>query len=101
MARTLECPPLFSETIIVAHMNWINQKPDIFPKEYYAKVRYRDKDKLCTIFSLDNTAYLIKFKSKQKAITLGQSIVLYDKKNICIGGGIISKRDIPFLKEHI
>ena len=101
VAQGEDHPALFSETIIVEHINWINEKPDIFPKEYYAKVRYRDKDKLCTIFSLDNTSYLIKFKSKQKAITLGQSIVFYNKESVCIGGGIISKRDIPFLKENI
>jgi tRNA-specific 2-thiouridylase len=101
VAQGEDHPALFSETIIVKHINWINQKPEIFPKEYYAKVRYRDKDKLCTIFSLDNTSYLIKFKSKQKAITPGQSIVLYNKEGVCIGGGIISKRDIPFLKENI
>ena len=59
-----------------------NEKPKIFPKKYYAKVRYRDKDKLCTIFSLDNGTYLVKFNSKQKAITPGQSIVLYDKEDV-------------------
>ena len=94
-------PALFSKQIIVEHINWINLKTKTFPKKYFAKVRYRDKDKLCTIFSLDNDTYLVKFKSKQKAITPGQSIVLYDKEGVCIGGGIISERDIPFLKESI
>ena len=94
-------PALFSEQIIVDHINWINLKPKTFPKKYYAKVRYRDKDKLCTIFSLDNDTYLIKFKSKQKAITPGQSIVLYNEDGICAGGGIITRRDIPYLKENI
>ena len=94
-------PALFSKTIIAKNMNWINKKPKILPKKYYAKVRYRDKDKECNIFSLDNNSYLIKFKSKQKAITAGQSIVFYDKEETCIGGGVISKRDIPFLGQNI
>jgi len=94
-------PALFSKTIIAKNINWINKKPNILPKKYYAKVRYRDKDKECNIFSLDNNSYLIKFKSKQKAITTGQSIVFYDKEGTCIGGGVISKRDIPFLGQNI
>lgn len=94
-------PALFSKTIIVEHINWINKKPTAFPKNYYAKVRYRDEDKLCTISSLDNNTYCIEFASSQKAITPGQSIVLYNKENVCIGGGIIAKRDIPFLKETL
>ena len=94
-------PALFSKTIIAKNINWINKQPKILPKKYYAKVRYRDKDKECNIFSLDNNSYLIKFESKQKAITTGQSIVLYDKEGTCIGGGVISKRDIPFLGQNI
>jgi tRNA-specific 2-thiouridylase len=94
-------PALFSKKIIVDDINWINKKPTTFPRNYYAKVRYRDEDKLCTIFSLDNNTYCIEFESEQKAITPGQSIVLYNEENVCIGGGIISKRDIPFLKETI
>ena len=101
VAQGEDHPALFSEQIIVEHINWISRKPKTFPRKYYAKVRYRDKDKLCNVFSLDNDSYLIKFKSKQKAITPGQSIVLYDEKGVCTGGGIISKRDIPFLKETI
>tara|TARA_X000000368_G_scaffold392177_1_gene356745 strand:- start:3135 stop:4244 length:1110 start_codon:yes stop_codon:yes gene_type:complete len=101
VAQGEDHPALFSKKIIVEHINWINKKPKILPKKYYAKVRYRDKDKECNIFSLDNNSYLIKFDSKQKAITTGQSIVLYDKKGTCVGGGIISKRDIPFLGQHI
>ena len=42
-----------------------------------------------------------KFDNKIKAITNGQSIVLYDEDGICIGGGIIRKRNIPFLGEEI
>ena len=94
-------PALFSKKIIVDNINWINKKPMILSKKYYAKVRYRDKDKECNIFSLDKNLYLIKFKSKQKAITRGQSIVLYEKEGTCIGGGVISKRDIPFLQQYI
>ena len=87
--------------IIVNAVNWISQKPTHFPKQLYAKVRYRDNDKACSVFCLNQNSYLVKFQSKQKAITPGQSIVFYDKNNICVGGGIISKRDIPFLNKTL
>ena len=94
-------PALFSKKIIVNAVNWISQKPTHFPKQLYAKVRYRDNDKACSVFCLNQNSYLVKFQSKQKAITPGQSIVFYDKNNICVGGGIISKRDIPFLNKTL
>ena len=94
-------PALFSKKIIVNNINWISQKPTHFPKQLYAKVRYRDNDKACSVFCLNQNSYLVKFKAKQKAITPGQSIVFYDKNNICVGGGIISKRDIPFLNKTL
>ena len=94
-------PALFSKKIIAKNVNWISKKPKKYPIQLYAKVRYRDNDKKCSVFYLEENSYLVKFKSKQKAITPGQSIVFYDKNGICYGGGIISKRDIPFLNEKL
>jgi Predicted tRNA(5-methylaminomethyl-2-thiouridylate) methyltransferase, contains the PP-loop ATPase domain len=86
---------------LLKNVNWISQKPKKYPIKFYAKVRYRDEDKECSVFYLEGNSYLVKFKSNQKAITPGQSIVFYDKNGICYGGGIISKRDIPFLGEKL
>ncbi len=36
-------PALFSKTIIAKNINWINKKPKILPKKYYAKVRKKSK----------------------------------------------------------
>ena len=94
-------PALFSKKIIVKKVHWISKTPKKYPIQLYAKVRYRDNDKACSVFCLKDNSYLVKFKSKQKAITPGQSIVFYDKNGICYGGGIISKRDIPFLNEKL
>ena len=94
-------PALFSEKIIVKKVHWISKTPKKYPIQLYAKVRYRDNDKACSVFCLKDNSYLVKFKSKQKAITPGQSIVFYDKNGMCYGGGIISKRDIPFLGEKL
>ena len=71
------------------------------PLECNAKVRYRDEDHTCKILSLNDGKCYVKFDNKIKAITNGQSIVLYNEDGICIGGGIIRKRNIPFLGEEI
>ena len=64
-------------------------------------VRYRDVDHPCQILSSNEDECYIKFDHAIKAITTGQSIVLYNENDICIGGGIIRKRNIPYLSEEI
>jgi tRNA-specific 2-thiouridylase len=71
------------------------------PFKCNAKVRYRDIDHSCSILSSKDDQCYIKFDHKIKAITSGQSIVLYHENGVCIGGGIIRKRNIPFLNEGI
>ena len=94
-------PALFSDELIAKNIFFNKNIKDKLPLSCYAKVRYRDNDKPCHIVSLDNDQFYIKFDKKIKAITKGQSIVLYDKFGICIGGGIITKRNIPYLKKGI
>ena len=53
------------------------------------------------ILSLNDDKCYVKFENKIKAITAGQSIVFYDNNGVCIGGGIIRRRNIPFLGEEI
>ena len=101
VAQGEDNPALFSKQVIAKNVNWISKMPKKYPIKLYAKVRYRDNDKICSVFYLKENSYLVKFESEQKAITPGQSIVFYDKSGICYGGGIISKRDIPFLEEKL
>ena len=56
----------------------------------------RSESKIFEIGEVFGFTY-IKFDKKIKAITKGQSIVLYNKSGLCIGGGIIEKRNIPYL----
>ena len=64
-------------------------------------MRYRDIDHSSQILSSNKAECYIKFDNAIKAITTGQSIVLYNEDDIIIGGGIIRKRNIPFLGEEI
>ena len=68
----------------------INLLVDELPNEVYAKVRSRGGLKE-VIVSLEDNKMIVTFKEKERAITKGQSVVLYDKDMTCLGGGIIKE----------
>tara|TARA_X000000368_G_scaffold414682_1_gene404962 strand:- start:463 stop:1575 length:1113 start_codon:yes stop_codon:yes gene_type:complete len=101
IAQGADHPALFSDELIAINIFMNDNLNDKLPMFCYAKVRYRDNDKSCQIISLNDDQCYIKFDEKIKAITEGQSIVFYDKYGLCIGGGIIKKRNIPFLGKEL
>jgi tRNA-specific 2-thiouridylase len=54
-----------------------------------AKVRYRQADQACTVSKVRD-GYEVRFATPQRAITPGQSLVLYDGE-ACLGGGVIEQ----------
>lgn len=69
----------------------VNLLVDNLPDELYAKVRSRGQLKKCVVTFLDDNKMQVKLLENERAITLGQSVVLYDKNNCCLGGGIIEE----------
>ena len=87
-------PLLFTDTLQVSQLHWINGAPELLSSEgtssalhCTAKTRYRQSDQACTV-EKNNFGYLIKFDEPQRAVTPGQSVVLYQDE-ICLGGGVI------------
>jgi tRNA-specific 2-thiouridylase len=101
VAQGPDHPALFSDELIADNMYWNLDIQKNIPFKCNAKVRYRDIDHSCSILSSKDDQCYIKFDHKIKAITSGQSIVLYHENGVCIGGGIIRKRNIPFLNKEI
>lgn len=94
-------PKLFSNSLTATSIDWVQEKPATFPFECMAKTRYRQPDQHCTVHYLtDNSispsshpdrkegVYRITFSEPQRAVTPGQSVVLY-QGDTCLGGGII------------
>ncbi len=79
---------LFQKETIIENVNWISSKKPKLPVEVIVKVRYGQKSFPATIHYLQKK-YKLVFKNSQRAITPGQSAVLY-KGNKLLGGGIIS-----------
>lgn len=87
-----ECSELFSNGLYATDFNWIPEKPKEKEIECFAKFRYRQPDQAVKVTVLEDRKIKVDFKEKQRAITEGQFVVLYDKNGVCYGGGIIDKK---------
>lgn len=79
---------ILSDTAIVKDFNWISGRIPEEPVSCKAKVRYRQREQSCKVFPLGGSRVKIIFDEAQRAITPGQSAVLYDG-DVVLGGGII------------
>ena len=59
-----------------------------------AQTRYRQPDEACKVEVLDDGSLSVHFERPQRAVTPGQSLVLYDG-DVCLGGAIILSTDAP------
>lgn len=79
---------LFTDELTADNVNII-AKPDLYePVRVCAKVRYRHKEQPATAWQTEDGLLHVKFDEPQRAITKGQSVVLYDGDTV-VGGGII------------
>lgn len=88
-------PLLMSTQLVAGQLNWIAGEPPPCAR-LYAKTRYRQPDQACEITELDPQAghLRLRFDHPQRAVTPGQSVVLYDG-DFCLGGGIIECSNAP------
>lgn len=82
---------LFSNGLLASEFNWIPQPPAEQTFDCYAKFRYRQPDQKVKVTQLDASHVKVDFYQKQRAITPGQYVVLYDENGICYGGGVIDE----------
>lgn len=79
---------LFGRELIADDVNWISEELPSEPIRVTAKVRYRGKEEAATLTFLDDSHFKLVFDSPQRAITPGQSAVIYQGDTV-LGGGII------------
>ena len=77
----------YKKEIEIENVNWINGKASALNKTYKARIRYRQPLQNCKLLNTDY-GLLVTFTKPQRAITPGQSLVIYDGKTL-LGGGII------------
>lgn len=81
-------PALFAASLTAGDLNWISGAAPHCQWVYNAKSRYRQADAPCSIARLDADRCHVEFAEPQRAITAGQSVVIYESR-VCLGGGII------------
>lgn len=84
------CPEsgLYSKTLTASHANLIAVEKFDRPARVRAKIRYRAAEQPATVEQLSEDKLRIEFDEPQRAITPGQSVVLYDGGYV-VGGGVI------------
>ena len=89
-----EHPWMLSTMLEASQLAWVSGIAPETGSSLTAKVRYRQQDQAVSIEQIDANRMHLKFERAQRAVTPGQSVVLYDG-DVCLGGGIIEKMNTP------
>lgn len=87
-------PRLYALSLTASQLSWVAEEPPAQEFRCTAKFRYRQPDQPVTVRLTGQDTCEVVFDTPQRAITPGQSVVLYEG-DVCLGGGIIESRYIP------
>ena len=85
---------LYSQRLQSEAPSWVD---GVAPAAHFrcsARTRYRQSDQACTV-DVHESGLEIRFVEPQRAVTPGQSVVLYDDQ-VCLGGAVIASTDAPY-----
>jgi tRNA-specific 2-thiouridylase len=86
VAQGHDNPLLYRDNLNASQVFWVHLPP-LSPARLMARCRHRQPLQRCTVL-LQDDRLSVRFDAPQRAITPGQSVVLYDGR-VCLGGGII------------
>ena len=89
-----DSPWLQSRSLRSEAMHWIAGQPPATRLSCTAQTRYRQADEACEVEVHDDGSVSVQFACPQRAVTPGQSLVLYNG-DACLGGAIILSTDAP------
>ncbi len=85
---------LRSTTTWTEPAHWIAGSPPATRFRCHAQTRYRQHEEACEVMIDETGALQVRFAFPQRAVTPGQSLVLYDGE-VCLGGAVIAATDAP------
>lgn len=87
VAQGHDNPLLYRSELSARQLHWVSGHAPSRPLRCTARCRHRQPLQTCVVTPL-NDSLQVHFEHPQRAITPGQSVVLYDG-DVCLGGGII------------
>ena len=90
-----DSPWLLSQALRSEPAHWVAGAAPASRFRCTAQTRYRQPDEPCAVEVLDDGSLSVRFERPQRAVTPGQSLVLYDG-DACLGGAVILSTDAPF-----
>jgi len=85
---------LYSQRLQSETPTWVDAAAPAAQFRCTARTRYRQADQACTV-SVTDSGLEVRFDEPQRAVTPGQSVVLYDGE-VCLGGAVIAATDAPY-----
>ena len=82
---------LLSTTVIAEEVNYVSVDSLKIDTTVIAKIRYSDRGSLAKIKYINNDKLILEYLEPKRAITPGQSLVVYDEQGYVLAGGVISK----------
>ena len=89
-----DSPWLLSRSLRTEVAHWVAGAPPAKRFACTAQTRYRQPDQDCEVVVQADGTLALRFTQPQRAVTPGQSLVLYAGDN-CLGGAVIASTDAP------
>ncbi len=86
-------PALFSRQLRTGAVNWLAAEPALAAGDITVRLRYRQEDQPARVDQNPDGGVTITPVAPQRAVTPGQSAVIY-RHSRCLGGGVIEQTDI-------
>lgn len=83
-------PLLFTDCLEALQLHWVSGTAPTAGTRLVGKTRYRQPDQSCRITMIEGGVCALSFDRPQRAVTPGQSVVLYQDQE-CLGGGVIER----------
>jgi tRNA-uridine 2-sulfurtransferase len=94
VAQGHDHPLLFGRALIATQSHWVAGRAPRMPLRCTAKIRYRQCEQVCQLEYAPDGRLVARFEQAQRAITPGQSMVLYQGAR-CLGGAVIEQAEAP------
>ena len=89
-----DSPYLMSHTVDTEVAHWVAASAPARTFACSAQTRYRQREEACEVEITASGTLRVCFAAAQRAVTPGQSLVLYDG-DVCLGGAVVAATDAP------